>query len=181
MKYDEIKSQLERILKQPIVDYRPASGLFIEGLADNVQIPDAIVCWLENGDQIIYNSDILDPSFEHSGYNSVWTDGTTEEWLQTVEDGIVTSCSRSGGSHGWQLYSISRWTAADGRKLKKHLEMEFENKKNTQIYWDDVSMFCYPDEYQLSIYEMQKGDIIEIDDLQELAEIDSSYKKYMED
>ena len=101
--------------------------------------------------------------------------------INDEKDGIVTSCSRSGGSHGWQLYSISRWTAADGRKLKKHLEMEFENKKNTQIYWDDVAMFCYPDEYQLGIYEMQKGDIIEIDNLQELAEIDSSYKKYMED
>ena len=42
-------------------------------------------------------------------------------------------------------------------------------------------MFCYPDEYQLGIYEMKKGDIIEIDNLQELVEIDSSYKKYMED
>ena len=60
MKYDEIKSQLERILKQPIVDYRPASGLFIKGLADNVQIPDAIVCWLENGDQIIYIPHVSD-------------------------------------------------------------------------------------------------------------------------
>ena len=50
-----------------------------------------------------------------------------------------------------------------------------------QIYWDDVAMFCYPDEYQLGIYEMQKGDIIEIDNLQELAEIDNSYNKYMED
>lgn len=108
-------------------------------------------------------------------------DRIIHEWLQTVEDGIVTSCSRSGGSHGWQLYSISRWTAADGSKLKKHLEIEFENKKNTQIYWDDVAMFCYPDEYQLGIYEMQKGDIIEIDNLQELAEIDNSYNKYMED
>ena len=29
--------------------------------------------------------------------------------------------------------------------------------------------------------EVKKGDIIEIDNLQELAEIDSSYKKYMED
>ncbi len=34
---------------------------------------------------------------------------------------------------------------------------------------------------ELGIYEMQKGDIIEIDNLQELAEIDNSYNKYMED
>lgn len=66
-----------------------------------------------DGDQIIYNPEILAPEFERSGYNSVWTDGETDEWLQTVEDGIVTSCSRTGGKGGWQLYSISRWTAED--------------------------------------------------------------------
>ena len=95
-----------------------------------------------DGDQIIYNPEILSPEFEHSGYNSVWTDGETDEWLQTVENGIVTACSRTGGKGGWQLYSISRWTAEDGKRLKHHLEIEFEQKKNRQIYWDDVAMFC---------------------------------------
>ena len=31
----------------------------------------------------------------------------TDEWLMTSENDIVTSCSRTGGKHGWQLYSIS--------------------------------------------------------------------------
>lgn len=79
--------------------------------------------YLENsivmdGDQIVYNSSILDPVFERSGYNSVWTESETGEWLQQVENGIVVSCSRTGGKKGWQLYSISRWTAEDGKKLK---------------------------------------------------------------
>lgn len=134
-----------------------------------------------DGDQIVYNTKILSKEFDRSGYNSVWTDNETEEWLQTVENGIVTSCSRNGGKNGWQLYSISRWNKEDGKKLRKHLEIEFEEKKNRQIYWDDVAMFCYPDEYKLGIYEMKKGDIIEIDNLEELAEIDNNYRKYLED
>ena len=133
-----------------------------------------------DGDQIIYNPAILSKKFERSGYNSVWVDGKTDEWLQTVENGNVTSCSRTGGIRGWQLYSISRWTAEDGKKLKKHLEIEFEQKKNDQIYWDDVAMFCYPEEYQLGIYPMEKDDIIEIDNLDELIALDDSYKKYAE-
>lgn len=132
-----------------------------------------------DGDQMIYHSDILKPEFEQSGYNAVWTDKETDEWLLTVEHGIITSCSRTGGKGGWQLFSISRWSAEDGKKLKRHLEIEFEKKKNCQIYWDDVAMFCYPEEYQLGIMEMQYGDIIEIDNLSELAAIDSSYKKYL--
>ena len=131
-----------------------------------------------DGDQIIYNPAVLSPEFERSGYNSVWTDAETDEWLQTVKDGIVTSCSRTGGKGGWQLYSISRWTAEDGKKLKHHLEIEFEQKHNRQIYWDDVVMFCYPDEYQLGIRPMDKDDITEVDNLSELIALDAGYKKY---
>lgn len=133
-----------------------------------------------DGDQIIYNTEILKPEFERSGYNSVWVEHDTDEWLQTVEDGIVTSCSRNGGNRGWQLYSISRWSENDGTKLKKHLEIEFEEKENRQIYWDDIAMFCYPEEYKLGIKPMKEGDIVEIDNLSELAQLDENYKKYLE-
>ena len=132
-----------------------------------------------DGDQMIYNQDILRPDFERSGYNCIWTDKKTDEWLLTVKDGVVTSCSRTGGEQGWQLYSVSRWSKTDGQKLKRHLEIEFEEKKNTQIYWDDVAMFCYPQEYELGIMEMKRGDIVEIDNLEELAAIDKTYEKYV--
>ncbi len=137
---------------------------------------DAIVL---DGDQIIYNADILAPEFERSGYNVIYTESYTNEWLLQVENGIVTSCSRTGGEGGWQLFSVSRWSKKDAEKLKRHLEIEFEEKQNRQIYWDDVALFCYPNEYQLGIRQMNKGDVLEIDCITELAEIDSSYEKYV--
>ena len=135
-------------------------------------------CMILDGDQIIYNPGILHPGFTLSGYNGVWTDEHTNEWLMRTENGIVTSCSRTGGSGGWQLYSISRWSAEDGAKLKRQLETEFEIRKNTKIYWDDVVMFCYPQEYTLGVTEMKYSDIIEIDGLDELIQADPSYRKY---
>lgn len=134
-----------------------------------------------DGDQIIYNSNILCSEFEKSGYNSVWIEEETKEWLQTVENGIVRACSRNGGKRGWQLYSISRWTAEDGKKLKKHLEIEFEIKMNRQIYWDDIPMFCHFEEYELGIWPMNRTDIIEIDNMAELIAVDNSYEKYLEE
>lgn len=128
-----------------------------------------------DGDQIVYNDRILGSKFERSGYNAVWTDHETDEWLMTESDGIVTGCSRTGGRNGWQLFSISRWTAEDGKKLRHHLEMEFQIKKNRQLYWDDVAMFCYPQCYRLGIYPMNKGDLLEIDNLEELIAVDSGY------
>lgn len=131
-----------------------------------------------DGDQIITNAQVLEKNFERSGYNCVWCEGKTEEWLLEMDGGIVRSCSRNGGENGWQLFSVSRWTEEDGQKLKKHLEMEFEEKKNRQIYWDDVALFCYPEQYELGVYPMQYGDVTEIDSLQELCEVDSSYTTY---
>ena len=129
-----------------------------------------------DGDQIIYHEKILAPEFDRSGYNAVWTDDETEEWLMTVDKGIVTSCSRTGGKGGWQLYSVSRWNEADGKRLKHHLELEFNEKYNRQIYWDDVVMFCHADEYELGIRPMNADDVIEIDNLEELIALDGSYK-----
>lgn len=132
-----------------------------------------------DGDQIIYNDAILDPDFERSGYNCVWCEGDTNEWLLDVDHDVVQRCHRNGGTHGWQLFGISRWSKEDGMKLKKHLEYEFEVKKNHQIYWDDVAMFCHPEEYELGVYPMYYGDIIEIDSLQELVDKDPSYQRYL--
>ncbi len=130
-----------------------------------------------DGDQLIYNPDILQPDFERSGYNCVWTDSPTEEWVLTLENDVVTACSRTGAEKGWQLFSVSRWTEEDGARLKAHLELEFDRNQNRQIYWDDVALFCHPDEYRLGIRPMSIEDIKEIDNYSELCEIDSSYKK----
>ena len=138
-------------------------------------ISDAVIL---DGDQLIYNACILNPYFERSGYCATWCKHMTKEWLLEVQDGVVTSCSREGGSHGYQLYSVSFWNEADGGRLSEHIREEFEEKKNRDIYWDDVAMFCYPKDYSLGIREINKQDIIEIDGLEELIEIDAQYEKY---
>ena len=137
-------------------------------------------CIILDGDQIIRNPDVLSPGFARSGYNAVWTDDDTKEWLLTVENGVIKDCSRTGGRGGWQLYSISRWSAEDGARLRRHLELEYRERKNTGIYWDDVALFCHPEDYALGVREMQAGDVTEIDTLQELAAEDPDYLPLLE-
>lgn len=128
-----------------------------------------------DGDQIIKNDKILDPNFEKSGYNCVWSEEYTDEWLLQVEKNTIVSCSRNGGEKGWRLYSISRWSQEDGQKLKADLEYQFEVEKNYDIYWDDVALFCSPQNYDLGIREMNLDDVIEIDTIDELKLVDKSY------
>lgn len=132
-----------------------------------------------DGDQIIYNKEILNKQITKSGYSCVWTDDETDEWLLTIDDNKkIINCSRTGGKNGWQLFSVSRWTEEDGIRLKHFLEEEFEVKNNDQIYWDDVAMFCHPENFNLTVYPIKKGDILEIDSFEELCELDTSYRNY---
>ncbi len=130
-----------------------------------------------DGDQIIYNDAILSPSFERSGYCCMWQEDTTSEWLLTLDNDIVSKCSRTGGKAGWQLFGISFWSQEDGERLKQHLELEFKQHNSREIYWDDIALFCHPDEYKLGIREIHHGDVLEIDSYDELCSIDPSYKE----
>ena len=132
-----------------------------------------------DGDLVISNQNILHAEFERSGYNAIWTDQGSDEWLMQVNDeGTVTSCSRDGGDSGWILFSISRWSAEDSRKLKKYLEYEFDHAGNRHLYWDDVPMFRHFDKFSLGITPMNRGDVVEIDSYDELVKNDPSYENY---
>ena len=140
-------------------------------------LPGAMVL---DGDQVIYDPAALDPAFERSGYNCVWTDEPTGEWLLTLDgEGVVRSCSRTGGVHGWRLYSVSRWSEADGARLADDLERAVREEKNWSLYWDDVALFLHPEAYRLGVWPMAADAVTEIDSLAELAAIDSGYAGYI--
>lgn len=134
-----------------------------------------------DADQLIKNPKILFTDFEKSGYSCKWISEYENDWILKVNDNKeVISCNRNGGI-GWRLYSISRWTKEDGKKLSELLEKEFIYNKNTQLYWDDIAIFCYPDLFNLTIYEIKDEDMYEIDTLDDLIKFDSSYLKYKGD
>lgn len=134
-----------------------------------------------DGDQIINNPTVIHPDFDRSGYNCVWTPGHTDEWLLTVNDKQeVTHCDRDGGEHGWRLYSVSRWNQQDCQKLRQCLVTEFKDKHHTDIYWDDVAIFCCPEQFHLTVYPMQLSDVREIDRLEDLVKLEPRYQHYLD-
>ena len=69
-----------------------------------------------DGDQIIYNDEILRPEFERSGYNAVWTDEKTDEWLLSLgyeRHGFYYRCIRDdSGQKTVALFSHGGSSAA---------------------------------------------------------------------
>ena len=169
-KYPDVKL----LSNQFYMEYNNISSLYIA--RKYLELGD---CMILDGDLLIQNDRILHSEFERSGYSAIWTEEGTDEWLMQVnDDGIVTGCSRDGGDKGWILFSISRWSKEDCKKLKKYLEYEFDYVGNRHLYWDDVAMFKHFDQFELGITPMNRGDVIEIDSYDELVRVDKSYEGY---
>ena len=164
-KYPEVK-----LINNPYYNqYNNISSLYV---ARN-ELKNTVIL---DGDQLVMNPKLLKREFAHSGYAGAKISQFTDEWIMHPDDnGRVVSCDRDGGQKGYRLYSVSKWTAEDSEKLRKLVEKEFQ-AKNYDIYWDDVSMFKYPDKFDLFVHQVDPGDIVEIDSLDELKAIDSSYR-----
>ena len=166
-KYDGLKL----ILNPYYNKYNNISSLYVA----KEELKNTIIL---DGDQIIVEPKLLSNSFNYSGYAGSKINRFTDEWIMHPDaEGTILSCDRDGNDHGWRLYSLSKWSARDSAKLKEHLIDEFEQQHHYDIYWDDVAMFDYFDDFSLKVIPIDSGDIIEIDSVEQLKKINNELKR----
>ncbi len=132
------------------------------------------------GDQYFFSPEPLSPEYEHTEYNCFWTDTPTKDWIVDVdENDRITGYRDRGGPKGWLCYGVSRWTPEDGRKLKKYIELEYEQKMNRHIHWDYVPFEVHKDQFDLYIRKTLPEQRVELDSVEEIARIDPAYKRLL--
>lgn len=129
-------------------------------------------CFVIDGDQVIRNPEIFHRDYDSSGYFACYNDSYTKEWMLQCDDQYrILSCDREGGKDGYQLYGISYWNEEDGKCLSSLLEKVYKKEKKTHIYWDDVALFCYPEQFSLRVYPISADSVQEIDNKEEYEAI----------
>lgn len=136
-------------------------------------LPESFVL---EGDIIINDESILKNEIVKSGYFAAWND-CCKEWLLEIEETKIKNCKISGENSCYQLYGISMWNKEDGEHLASLIEKEYENN-NWDIYWDEIPLFKYKEQFELHIREIAIDSLMEIDTFDELKAIDKSYENY---
>ena len=132
-------------------------------------------CMILEGDQYFFSPAPLARDFEHTEYNAYWQDTPTVEWLaEADENGKIIGCSDTGGEKGWLFYGVSRWTAEDGRRLRRDIERSFEEEQVRDCYWDCVPFYLHPEGYEIYLRKVKREDRVELDSIDELAAFDPS-------
>ena len=124
-------------------------------------------------DFLIKNKNIIKKYHYQSDYLCSYIE-RTDDWCFEIKDNIIVD-EKVGGINCYQMKGISYWNSEDGKKLSKHIEIAYNEPGGKELYWEQVPIIKYKDEYKVGICECQMDDIIEIDTFDELKQIDKIY------
>ena len=131
--------------------------------------------YILESDLWLRNPALISSYQESSNYLAVPVAETDDWCFFTGGDGIIRRMS-VGGKDCEQMVGISYWSEEDGLRLAKRTAELYRRPEKRQLYWDQVALEEYLPEFRVKTRHCQREDVIEIDTLEELREIDASYR-----
>lgn len=101
----------------------------------------------------------------------------TEDWCIEVDSAGIIKRLAQGGTDCYKDTGIFYWSMEDGLRLSKDIATICSTKEGMQRYWSNVPFVLYRDQYFSVIRECMPDDVVEIDTLEDLAEMDPSYRR----
>ena len=142
-----------------------SSSLLSKDLLSNAYVFEA--------DLLIYNPKIIKKYQYSSNFLAIKKD-VTDDWCFETKDGIIVE-EKIGGTNCYQMVGISYWSQEDGKKLSKDIEQAFNMPGGKELYWEQVPLVKFKDNYKVGIRECNDRDVVEIDTFNELKQIDKIY------
>lgn len=127
-------------------------------------------CFICEADLLISDPSIFEKDLDTSCYFGRMTAGVSDDWIFELQNGYISRIKK-GGSDVYNMVGISYFTKSDGLILKNKIEEAYQLKENSNLYWDEV-VDRNLQELRLKIVPVEKGQIIEIDTVEELLAID---------
>lgn len=125
-------------------------------------------------DIYINNPRIFEKKYDYSGVIGYKVDETEDWCIETDKNGRIVRLA-PGGINCYKDTGIFFWNERDGLLLSKRIQQVCSDKRNWARYWSNVAFEMYKDDFNSYIIECKQSDVIEIDTLDDLAEIDKSY------
>ena len=161
------KYPMIKFLENPL--FNEANNIYSAFIAKN-ELENAYVF---DADLVLYNPSIIRKYEYSSNYLGVKVDRTDDWCFKTSNLDITDLCV--GGNDVYHMFGISYWSKEDGKRLSLDIERSYKAPGGKEMYWDQVSLRDYKDNYTVKVRPIKLEDIIEIDTFNELKNIDPIY------
>lgn len=124
-------------------------------------------------DLLISNPSIIRTYHYCSNFLGIKTE-RSDDWCFVVKNGLIKE-QKVGGINCYQMVGISYWNEEDGVKLSTRIKEAYEMPGGKELYWEQIPLSVFKNDFKVAIRECKQDDIVEIDTFGELKAIDKSY------
>ena len=133
---------------------------------------DVFIC---ESDLYVRDEDIFTADLTHSCYFGKMVKGHSDDWVFDTDDtGRITRVGKCG-EDCYNMVGISWFEKSDARLLGELIIDRYKQPGYEALFWDQV-VNDNLDKLNLIVHPIKDGQIAEIDTVEELAEIDDSYR-----
>ena len=129
-------------------------------------------CFICESDLYVADASIFQKKLSHSCYYGRMQAGHSDDWVFELQDHYITRVGK-GGSDTYNMVGISYFKRADALILKEEIEKAYAMQENGKLFWDDV-VNANLDKLRLKVEPVRKGQLVEIDTIEELKEVNES-------
>lgn len=131
-------------------------------------------CFICDADLYIPDDTVFCRDFDRSYGFGKMVKGYSGDWLyETNENGRITAIKK-GGVDSYNLCDVTYLKKDDAKTLADAVDSAYKQEGNDNLFWDQV-LGASLNDINLTVYPVQSGEITEIDSVDELKAIDSSY------
>lgn len=130
-------------------------------------------CFICESDLYVADSSIFRKDLKNSCYYGRMEKGYSDDWVFELRDGLISRVGK-GGSDTYNMVGVSYFKKEDARILREEIERAYEKEENGNLFWDEV-VDRNLNRLKLTIEEVQQGQIVEIDTVEEWERINEGF------
>ncbi len=131
-------------------------------------------CFICESDLYVADKDIFLKELCGSCYYGRMQAGYSADWTFTLQDGRIIRVGK-GGNDTYNMVGVAYLKQSDALLLRDEIMAAYQKEENSQLFWDEV-VDRVLDRLLLTVEPVQDGQLIEIDTVEELAALDSSWR-----
>ncbi len=155
-------------------DYETVNNISsIKAVSDILKDTDSDIFICE-ADLFIHDSSIFETTLDHSCYYGRMVRGHSDDWVfEQDANGRITRVGK-GGDDCFNMVGVAWFKKEDARRLWQLIDDRYGTEGYREMFWDDVVNENL-DVLDLTIHEVYKEQLVEIDTIEELKAIDPVY------
>lgn len=130
-------------------------------------------CYVLEGDLYLADPSLVTQTQSRSNYLTVPVPRTEDWYFDTDPSGKITSIGVGSDHPSHQMVGISYWTAEDGARLAQRAEELYRQEQYRQLYWDEIALRYYPEEFSVYTRPCRREAVWEIDTVAELSALEA--------